>query len=535
MAAVDLADETLFQLQSLLWPNITQEMTQNGKLFTEDVRRWHNQGFIFNAPDQPTSFGLQQGHGGPCGVLAPIQAEILQLLLFERTEDTQGHVPDVFLSSAQQAETLIVALSNVLQRVVVDSGPISLVTLNPGAKQFQVHVETDPSSLQTLIRQHLKDFASSEYGVVLLMYSVLLSRGIERIRNDMDDRSSHLTGQFGHCTQELLNLLLSGQAVSNVFDGSVPLGDCVESSFMMLRGIQKRNKIGYLTHLESLRYCQVGSFYKTPDFPIWVIGSSSHFTVLFGRQMDICTESKEQKILSDVTRIFQENDPQQNGFVPLSQLGVMLRALNIHSTQMGDAELIERLAAKIQVPGADIVLWGDFWCVVSTLLAYNDVERALNVDTNATPPTAATPTARIRSDSDIARELQAQFDGHAVSTTDAGRTRSDSDVARELQAQFDAESSPSTGSSPTLEVPSVPETKKFDLYHYNGLVGAAGRSARCVGVTLTLEIPKIIGTKIALNGNSRSGGHGCPIDDVIHSKWPDAKIQWQETPPPSLD
>lgn len=26
---------------------------------------------------------------------------------------------------------------------------------------------------------------------------------------------------------------------------------------------------------------QVGSFYKIPQFPIWVVGSTSHFTVLF--------------------------------------------------------------------------------------------------------------------------------------------------------------------------------------------------------------------------------------------------------------
>lgn len=62
-----------------------------------------------------------------------------------------------------------------------------------------------------------------------------------------------MIGQFGHCNQELINLLLTGYAVSNVFDGEMELGD----SGMKVKGIKKRSLIGYLTHLEALRYCQV--------------------------------------------------------------------------------------------------------------------------------------------------------------------------------------------------------------------------------------------------------------------------------------
>lgn len=74
-----------------------------------------------------------------------------------------------------------------------------------------------------------------------------------KIRDDMDDSTTPLIGQFGHCSQELMNLVLCGYASSNVFDGTVPMGD----SGLTLRGIQARNSVGYLTHLESLRYVQV--------------------------------------------------------------------------------------------------------------------------------------------------------------------------------------------------------------------------------------------------------------------------------------
>jgi hypothetical protein len=60
-------------------------------------------------------------------------------------------------------------------------------------------------------------------------------------------------GQFGHCNQDMLNLLLTGQATSNVIDGELQLGD----SGLRVRGVARRNPVGYLTHLEALRYCQV--------------------------------------------------------------------------------------------------------------------------------------------------------------------------------------------------------------------------------------------------------------------------------------
>lgn len=75
-----------------------------------------------------------------------------------------------------------------------------------------------------VIEEHIAGFAS-RVGVLLFVYSLLLTRGISGIHEDMDDDSANLTGQFGHCSQELLNLLLTGHATSNVVDGSVPMGD----------------------------------------------------------------------------------------------------------------------------------------------------------------------------------------------------------------------------------------------------------------------------------------------------------------------
>lgn len=36
---------------------------------------------------------------------------------------------------------------------------------------------------------------------------------------------SEVIGQFGHCNQDVINLLLTGKATSNVFDGEMSLGN----------------------------------------------------------------------------------------------------------------------------------------------------------------------------------------------------------------------------------------------------------------------------------------------------------------------
>ncbi|KAL7530527.1 hypothetical protein ACHAWF_003414 [Thalassiosira exigua] len=60
----------------------------------------------------------------------------------------------------------------------------------------------------------------------------------------MDDPNASLTSNFGHSTQELLNLLLTGVASLNAFDHSVKLSEEVTC-----RGVRRRPAVGYLTML----------------------------------------------------------------------------------------------------------------------------------------------------------------------------------------------------------------------------------------------------------------------------------------------
>ncbi|RXM29874.1 Protein FAM188B, partial [Acipenser ruthenus] len=97
---------------------------------------------------------------------------------------------------------------------------------------------------------------------------------------DFDVPTNSLIGAHGYCTQELVNLLLTGKAVSNVFNDVIEL-DSGNGNSTVLNGITGRSDIGLLSLFEHYNLCKVGSYLKTPKYPIWVICSESHFSVLF--------------------------------------------------------------------------------------------------------------------------------------------------------------------------------------------------------------------------------------------------------------
>ena len=70
--------------------------------------------------------------------------------------------------------------------------------------------------------------------------------------------------------------MLSGEAKSNVHDGDKDLGDN-----FVLKGLQKRSDVGFLTFFEAFGYFEVGQHLKTPRVPIWIVCSESHYSVIF--------------------------------------------------------------------------------------------------------------------------------------------------------------------------------------------------------------------------------------------------------------
>jgi hypothetical protein len=115
------------------------------------------------------------------------------------------------------------------------------------------------------------------HGLILFLLSVILSRGIDRIQSDMDHPSNTLLGRHSYCTQELVNLILIGSAISNIHNHNINFGDTI------LKGATKQSSVGQLSLFEHYDNLTVGTFFKNPIYPVWVVCAESHYTVIFSK------------------------------------------------------------------------------------------------------------------------------------------------------------------------------------------------------------------------------------------------------------
>ncbi|XP_059922548.1 probable ubiquitin carboxyl-terminal hydrolase MINDY-4 [Gadus macrocephalus] len=256
---------------------------------------WRNQGFGFSeTPD--LRYGIVQRKGGPCGVLASVQACLLQKLLFDDPNPAGEELGRLRPSDGVRRRCLVLAVSEVLWRagehktatLAITSGRSHFVPSGHYKSEGLLEKVTcftadNLNALQWLLEEHIQQFESGSFGCLLFCVSAVLSRSIAKVREDMDVSSNTLIGAHGYCTQELVNLLLCGQAASNVFDGQVQLDST------LLKGVTQPCNIGLLSLFEHHNICQVGSHLKTPLFPIWVVCSESHFSTLFGLQRELAT------------------------------------------------------------------------------------------------------------------------------------------------------------------------------------------------------------------------------------------------------
>ncbi|XP_022153722.1 ubiquitin carboxyl-terminal hydrolase MINDY-3 [Momordica charantia] len=362
----------------------------------EILAQWSNQGIRFS-PDPETAMGLVQHEGGPCGVLATIQAFVLKNILFfpdefgkvasnmsrlsksecvasnnfaALTEDVKRRAlirsmgEMLFLCGANRSA--VIATLGVSGNCVEESGHCSGneiisnalegLSIESGSdlqRVLRVTLCTSPESALQSLGAALPVF-QSRMGALLFLISALLSRGLDMVQADRDDPSLPLvTAPFGHASQEIVNLLLCGQAVPNVFDGRMDLG-----GGMSLKGISKSVEVGFLTLLESLNFCKVGQYLKCPKWPIWVVGSESHYTVLFALDTSVQDENELEERESQIRKAFDAQDQSGGGgFISVEGFHQVLREANIKL----QPEKLDNLCST------GFIVWSEFWQAILDL------------------------------------------------------------------------------------------------------------------------------------------------------------------------
>uniref|UniRef100_A0A0G4HNW5 ubiquitinyl hydrolase 1 n=1 Tax=Chromera velia CCMP2878 TaxID=1169474 RepID=A0A0G4HNW5_9ALVE len=362
-----------------------------------DVHRWLWQGFQFDAGPL-TRWGLRQKQGGPCGVLAPLQCLLLGSLLFglsgtgargegeavgirmetgeagvKQSTKLPGPLSAGALGHRQRWAALINALAYCLFQATCLSS-YRIVAL----RQLRGDPEAEPLPFRTVVSEMKawtfsfgsasdlsKWLASPEglallrgpTGVLSLVLSLVHTRGEEKIRTDVDDPENPLVGMFGHCSQELVNLLLTGRAHSNVFDNVKSLGDGMD---LVLKGILSETTVGYLSELEVMRYTEVGTHLKHPRLPVWVLGSPDHYVSVFAADRKVALQSVEDLFETKALRVFRKYDTEHAGFVSVAFLEEICRELGARTKK----EVDEVWVGLGKPQDGDMILWS----VLSSLI-----------------------------------------------------------------------------------------------------------------------------------------------------------------------
>merc|ERR1739838_491540 len=272
-------------------------------IFGSDKRgfstEWTDQGFAFNdCEDGRATFlkiGIVQKKGGPCGLLGVVQALVLKNLLY--LDESMESPEELFEQVRCQKRTA--ALEQTLIEIIWKSNvnDKTYLAVRVIQKQFSCpptyrpdglteHVRMIPCTclrdLQIAVRENIREYERERGGCVLLLYSVILTHTIAQIKSEMDELEGRLLGLHGYCTQEMINLLLHGKATSNAFDNNINLDEKT-----LLKGVGDKSDIGLLSLFEHYESIKIGENYKSPKYPIWLVCSESHFTVLFSLNEDI--------------------------------------------------------------------------------------------------------------------------------------------------------------------------------------------------------------------------------------------------------
>lgn len=84
--------------------------------------------------------------------------------------------------------------------------------------RLQVTVLQHSEEVITFYSDHF-EVLSGDFGVLVFLYSVLLTKGTENVMAELNDVTEPLIhATYGYGSQGLINLMLTGRAIAHVFD-----------------------------------------------------------------------------------------------------------------------------------------------------------------------------------------------------------------------------------------------------------------------------------------------------------------------------
>ncbi|KAM4627684.1 inactive ubiquitin carboxyl-terminal hydrolase MINDY-4B [Polymixia lowei] len=280
---------------------------------------WRKSFFKFREPYSQLAYALETEGGGSRAIQTVVQAHIIKYLLFTRQTGTASSTLQSLseVGDREQERALAAALTDILWSAGEEcTATVTLVTtdycitphldykLDNFTERLQLFTFHKKEDVRTFIYEHIQCFKEEgSHGVILFLYSLICSRTVSRLKEDLDWTTSHLLhvslGNFV-CRQALLNLLLTGRASPNMFNGTLTHGEDGRPLEQPLHGVLARSHVGYLhwsrEQLERHRLPEVGSMLKTPRVPVWVCSINGTYSVLFSPNRSLLSDWKMEHL-----------------------------------------------------------------------------------------------------------------------------------------------------------------------------------------------------------------------------------------------
>uniref|UniRef100_A0A0P4XP01 Ubiquitin carboxyl-terminal hydrolase MINDY n=1 Tax=Daphnia magna TaxID=35525 RepID=A0A0P4XP01_9CRUS len=280
-------------------------------------------GLVFREAERDLGYALMVSHAAGLPIanslMMALQTHILRILLFD-VRPSRVYQPDPLKPSfSMQQEALCTAITDIIWTAggchygvlclphpihihVEESDHFNADGVTEKLNILECH---DREELQYFVRRNLFLFQQDPGpALLLLIYSAVLARGIDRIAEDMGTRwitgtnsyLSSLINYSGDISFSALNLILSGRAASYLHNGTHFQED-KDKIMIDQHGIQARSPIGLLLWMrteEKTAAYKLGSRLKTPVYPIWLIIASEQSGVLFSDDRDLLRDYRSE-------------------------------------------------------------------------------------------------------------------------------------------------------------------------------------------------------------------------------------------------
>ncbi|KAG2462220.1 MIY4B hydrolase, partial [Polypterus senegalus] len=229
---------------------------------------WKKSHFKFREPYSELSYALETERGGSRAIQMVVQANIIKYLLFTR--------------------------NNVMENTNLQ-------------RLCEISQKDQEKSLASALTDILWAAGECQQAIICL------------VTNDsyFSPNKDYKTDNFTE--RALLNLMMTGKASPNVFNGNLLYDDQGNQLPHPLHGVLTRCDVGYLhwnrDQLEQDRLPRVGSMLKTPKLPIWLCNINGTYSVLFSSNRSLLSDWKMEHLFE---LYFYNGQPSQKKTVVLT-------------------------------------------------------------------------------------------------------------------------------------------------------------------------------------------------------------------------